>query len=252
MATTTVGMPEPAPQPQQKISNFGRIFGVLFSPKATFEDIVQKPTWVLPVVVFVVLSLLGSIIFVQRVDWRDVISQQMEKDPRAAQLSAEQKEQRIEMGAKFAPVFGYVGGVVAPVFILFVTCLLMWGAFSLLGGISSGFGQSFSITAHAFMTSLVSAPIFVLVVLLKPRGSIDIENPIATNLAAFFPEGTSKALLTLGKQIDVFTIWILLLLAIGFAAVNPRKLKFGGAFGIAFGVWAAYVLVRVGVAFVFS
>jgi len=81
MATTTVGMPDPAPQPQQKISNLGRIFGVLFSPKATFEDIVQKPTWVLPVVVFVVLSLLGSVIFVQRVDWRDVISQQMEKDP---------------------------------------------------------------------------------------------------------------------------------------------------------------------------
>ena len=75
---------------------------------------------------FVVLSLLGSVIFVQRVDWRDVISQQMEKDPRAAQLSAEQKEQRIEMGAKFAPVLGYVGGVVAPVFILFATCLLMW------------------------------------------------------------------------------------------------------------------------------
>ena len=102
------------------------------------------------------------------------------------------------------------------------------------------------------MTSLVSAPIFVLIVLLKPKGTIDIENPIATNLAAFFPDGTSKVLLTLGKQIDVFTIWILLLLAIGFAAVNPRKLKFGGAFGIAFGVWAAYVLVRVGVAFVFS
>ena len=107
MATTTVGMPDPAPQPQQKIGNLGRILGVLFSPKATFEDIVQKPTWVLPVVVFVVLSLLGSVIFVQRVDWRDVISQQMEKDPRAAQLSAEQKEQRIEMGAKFAPVFHY-------------------------------------------------------------------------------------------------------------------------------------------------
>jgi hypothetical protein len=252
MATTTVGMPDPAPQPQQKISSFGRIVGVLFSPKATFEDIVRTPTWVLPSVVFVVLSLVASAIFVQRVDWRDVMTQQMEKDPRAAQLSAEQKEQRVEMGAKLAPVFGYVGGAVAPAFIMIATCLIMWGAYSLLGGISTGFGQSFAITAHACMTSLVSTPIFLLIIFLKPKGTIDIENPIATNLGAFLPEGTSKVLMTLCKQIDVFTIWILLLIAIGFAAVNPRKLKFGGSFGIAFGVWAAYVLVRVGVAFIFS
>jgi hypothetical protein len=252
MATTTVGTPEPAPQPQQKISNFGRIFGVLFSPKSTFEDINQKPTWVLPSVIFVVLSLVASVLFVQRVDWRDVVSQQIDKDPRAAQLSADQKEQRIEMGAKLAPVFGYVGGVVAPVFIMIVTCLVMWGAYSLLGGITPGFSRSFAITAHACMTSLVSTPVFLLIVFLKPKGTIDIENPVATNLAAFLPDGTSKALMTLCKQIDVFTIWILLLIAIGFAAVNPRKLKLGGSIGVAFGVWLAYVLVRTGIAFAFS
>jgi Yip1 domain len=252
MATTTIAAPDPAPEPQQRVSSFGRIFGVLFSPKSTFEDIVQKPSWIAPSAVLVVLSMVASVIFVQRVDWRDVISQQIDKDPRAAQLSAEQKEQRAEMGAKFAPVFGYVGGIVFPILLLLFSCLAMWGGYSLLGGISPGFGRSFAITAHAFMTSLISTPVFLLVVFLKPKGTIDIENPVATNIAAFLPEGTSKALMTLCKQIDVFTIWTLILLAIGFAVVNPRKLKLGSSIGIAFGVWAVFVLCRTGWAFIFS
>ena len=250
MATTTVGVPEPAPQ--APINHFGRIFGVLFSPGSTFSDIVQRPSWVVPSIVLVILSLIGSVLFVQRVDWHDAIRQQIENNPSAAQLSPEQKEQRVEMGAKFAPIFGYVGGLIGPVVLLLVVCLAMWGAYSLLGGISPGFEKSFAITAHAFMTSIVSTPVFLLIVFLRPKGTIDIDNPVATNLAAFLPEGTSKALLALGKSIDIFSIWTLILLAIGFAAVNPRKLGVGGSIGVAFGVFAAFVVCRVGWAFIFS
>jgi hypothetical protein len=38
-------MPEAQAQPQASISPIGRIAGVFFSPKATFEDIVRKPSW---------------------------------------------------------------------------------------------------------------------------------------------------------------------------------------------------------------
>jgi hypothetical protein len=248
MATTPVAAQE-APVP---INHLGRLFGVLFSPGKTFSEIVQRPSWLAPTVVLVVLSLVASILFVQRVDWREVISQQIEKSPQAAQLSAEQKEQRVEAGAKIAPIFGYVGGLVAPVVILLLTCLVMWGAYSVLSGVNPGFLTAFSISAHSFMTALVSTPIFLLVIFLKPRGTIDIENPVATNLAAFLPEESSKWLMTLCKQFDIFTIWTLILLAIGFAAVNPKRLKTGKAIGIALTVWLAYVVVRTGIAWVMS
>jgi hypothetical protein len=35
------------------------------------------------------------------------------------------------------------------------------------------------------------------------------------------------------------------LLAIGFAAANPKKISKGGAFGVVLGVWAVWVLVKV-------
>ncbi len=248
MATT----PVPASEAQASLSPFGRIFGALFSPKSTFEDIVRKPSWVLPVALLTVLSIAVSFAINQRVNWREFIGQQMEKSPQAAQLSDAQKEQRIEAGAKFTPVVTYVMGVLGPVLGALLVGLVMWGAYNLLGGANTNYGTSLAITSHAFLTGLVSSPIFLLVLYLKEPGTVDLENPIATNIAAFLPDGTAKWLLALCKSFDIFSIWTLILLAIGFAATNPKKLKGGKSFSIAFTVWAAFVVVRTGWAFIFS
>lgn len=248
MATTPIPMPEA----QATISPFGRILGVLFSPKKTFEDIVRKPSWVLPVVLMTVLSTVVTFAFTQRVNWREFMSQQIEKSPRAGQLSPEQKQQQIEGGAKFSPIVIDAIGVVAPIILVLVVGLVMWGAYSLLGGISTNFGTAIGITSHAFLTGLVSSPLFLLILYLKPAENIDVENPMATNLAALLPDESAKWLVALCKSLDVFSIWTLILLAVGFAAVNPKKLKGAKSFSIAFTVWAAFVVCRIGWAFIFS
>ena len=249
---TTASMPAPEAQSQPVISPIGRIVGVFFSPKATFEDIVRKPSWVLPVVLLTLFSIGVSFAINQRINWREFISQQMEKSPQSANMSAEQKEQRIEGGAKFSPPFTYAIGLLGPVIGILVVALVMWGAYSLLGGANANFGTSFSITAHAFMTGLLSSILFILVLYLKPYGTVDLENPVATNLAAVLPDASAKWLVALLKSFDIFTFWTLILLAIGFAATNPKKLGGSKAFTIAFGMWAAYVVCRVGFAWVFS
>src|SRR5215472_3163093 len=249
MATTT---PVPMPEAQASLSPFGRVIGVLFSPKKTFEDIVRKPSWLLPVILSTVLGLLVSVAINQRMNWRDFINQQIEKSPQAAQMSAEQKQQRIEAGAKFVPVTTYVFGTLGPVLVALLVGLVMWGAFSLIGGISTNFSTAFGISAHAFLTGLVSSPLFILILYLKPYGTADLENPVAANLAAILPEDAAKWLVALCKSFDLFIFWTLILLAIGFAAVNPKKLKGAKPFTIGFTVWALYVVCRVGWAFIFS
>jgi hypothetical protein len=226
--------------------------GVFFSPKSTFQDIVRKPSWMLPILLTTILSILVSVAINQRINWREFMSQQIEKSPRAAQMSAEQKQQQIEGGAKFTPPFTYVIGVLGPIVITLIITLVMWGAYSLLGGASTNFTTAFSITAHAFLTGLVSSPLFILILYLKPYGTADLDNPVAANLAAFLPDESAKWLVALCKSIDLFTFWTLILLAIGFAAVNPKKLKGAKSFTIAFSVWAVFVLCRVGWAFIFS
>ena len=245
-------IPVPAPEAQASIGAFGRVLGVLFSPGKTFEDIVKKPSWMLPIVLTTILSIAVSFSIDQRINWRDFMSQQIEKNPRAAQMSAEQKQQQIEGGAKFSPAFTYGIGLLGPILGALVVSLVMWGAYSLLGGASTNFGTAFSITSHAFLTGLISSPLFILILYLKPYGTADLENPIAANLAAFLPDESAKWLVALCKSFDIFTFWTLVLLAIGFAAVNPKKLKGSKTYTIAFGVWAAFIACRVGWAFIFS
>jgi hypothetical protein len=248
MATTSM----PAPEAQGAISPFGRITGVFFSPKATFEDIVRKPSWVLPVALITLLSVAVSFAINQRINWHEFISQQIEKSPRAANLSAEQKEQQIEGGAKFSPPFTYAIGLLGPILVVLIVALVMWGSYNLLGGASTNFGTSMGITSHAFLTGLVSSPLFILILYLKPYGTADLDNPVAANLAAVLPDDSAKWLVALCKSIDLFSIWTLILLAIGFAATNPKKLKGSKTFSIAFSVWAAFVVLRVGWALIFS
>jgi hypothetical protein len=253
MATTPLPAPAPEGQLQAKISPWGRIIGVFFSPKATFEDIVRVPTWVLPTVVILVLAVVGVVALNQHFDWRGYIAQQIEKSPKAASLSADQKQQQIDISAKYSPTFAYVFGVPLPLVGLLVIALVLMGAYNLMAGVGADFKTSFAIVTHAFVpASIVGTFLFLTVLFLKPIGSFDLENPVATNLAIFLPDDAAKWLVALCKNIDLIELWKLLLLAIGFAAVNPRKLKGAKSFTIVLSMFLIYVVLRTGIAFIFS
>jgi Yip1 domain len=252
MASEPMPAAAAAPETQAQISPFGRLVGVLFSPKATFEDIARKPGWLLPIIALIVLSTISAVGINQKVNWRDYISQQIEKSPAAAQLSAEQKQQRIETGARIAPYTTYIFGIPAPVIGILIITLVMWGAYNLLAGTDLNFKTAFGIVSHAFVPALIGYILFLIVLLLKPYGTLNLDNPVATNLAAFLPEDSAKWLVALGKNLDIFILWNTLLIAVGFAAARPKKLKGGKSYGIAFGLLAVWIVLRIGFAFIFS
>ena len=252
MATTPVTESIPAPEPQPNISPFGRIIGVLFSPKTTFEDITRKPSWLLPVILLAILGCLVAIALNQKMNWREYIAQQIDKSPSAAQLSPEQKEQRISAGAKISPYTTYLFGIPAPIIVVLIVAGIMLGAYNLLAGAGVTYRTALAIVAHAYVPVLLGNILFLVVLFLKPPGTLDLDNPVATNLATFLPEGTPKWLDAAAKNVDIFIIWITLLIAVGFAAASPRKLKGGKAYTIAFTMLIVWIVCRMGLAFVFS
>jgi hypothetical protein len=202
--------------------------------------------------IMAVLGVLAAVSLNQRMNWREYVSQQIEKSSRASQLTPEQKEQQIEAGVKFAPISTYISVPLVPIVGLLVVTLVMWGAYNLLGGANTDFKTSLGIVSHAFVPSYIGSLLFLLVLFLKPVGTVDLENPVATNVAAFLPDDVPKWLDVLCKNVDVFVIWYLLLIAIGFAATNPKKLKGGKSLTIAVSVMAVYLVLRLGIAFIFS
>src|SRR5713101_6232998 len=145
----------------------------------------------------------------------------------------------------------YGFGIAWPILQALIVGGVLLLAYNVIGGASARFGVSVGITAHAYFPWILYSLLFILILYLKAPGTVDLDNPVATNLGAFLPESTPKALMSLGKSIDIFSIWMLLLIAMGFTAVNPKKLK-GKSLSIAISVWAIYVAIKMGGAWIFS
>jgi hypothetical protein len=187
----------------------------------------------------------------QKVDWRDVASKKIEQSPRAANMSTEQKEQQLAVSARVSPYVAYFFGTFGPILGVVIVGAVMLLAYNVIGGANAKFGQAMGIVSHAMVVGLIGTIFLILILFLKPPGTIDLDNPVAANVGAFLPESTPKALMALAQSLDIFTIWTLFLISIGFAAVNPKKLK-GNALTIALAVWAVYVACKVGAAWIFS
>src|SRR5689334_21201663 len=206
---TTPAVASAVPEAPGPINHFGRLIGVFFSPKATFEDIAARPSWILPVALMAVLGIVVAFVMNQKVDWRDVASKRIEESPRAANLTPEQEEQQIAMSAKISPGVAWGIGICWPILQAVVVAAIMLLAYNVIGGAGARFGTSMGIVSHAYFPWILYSLLFIVILYLKAPGTVDLENPIATNLGAFLPDSTPKALMALGKSIDLFSIWTL-------------------------------------------
>ncbi len=252
MGTTAVA-PAPGGEPA-KIGTFGRLTGVLFSPGPTFEDIARKPSWLAPMVILLILNIGVTAIVAKKLDWSTVVRNQIENSSRASQLTEEQKDQQIAMGAKIAPYIAWGGGILGmPIFVL-ILALVYWLGFNLLKGAGLKFSTAFGITVYALVPTMLAFILAGIILYLKPAEEInpDPARMAATSLAAFLPSTAPKWLVAIGGSLDIFWIWCIALLAIGYSAANPRKITRGSAFAVVVGIWLVWVLAKVGWAAAFS
>jgi hypothetical protein len=98
----------------------------------------------------------------------------------------------------------------------------------------------------------LSGLLAIVVILLKDPADVDLNNPLAADVGAFLPTGTAKWLVAMCHSLDIFSVWVLCLFALGFSAVSPKKLKFGGALVWVVSLWLVYVLAKGGLTAAFS
>ena len=245
MSTNPLAAPENQPENQPETGALGRMTGAIVSPSRTFANIARRPSWVGPFVTLCVLSIIVSGLLAQKTDWRNFFERQMSKNSRFDQMPQDQKDRILENQVKYAPTFAFAFGIVGTaIFILFVT-LVYWGAFNLFNGADLTFKTAFGIVSHAFVPLIISSLLAIIILLIKPRGDVDPEHFLASSVAAFLPDDAPKWLAALGQSLELFWIWTLALVATGFSAANPKKIKPAGAFLTVFGIWAVWVLGKV-------
>lgn len=254
MVTTAVA-PAPDQQPA-KIGAIGRVFGVLFSPGLTFEDIARKPNWIAPLLFLVVINVGLNIVLANRVDWRTVVQKQTEKVKFAAQamenLPENQREAAYARQAIIKKYTRYGQGVIGVPLLAVLGALVYMGAFNILGGAGVSYSKSFALVCYAFVPTGIHDLLAIPVALMKDPSAINPDNVLASNLGALLASKAPLWQVALGTSVDLFGIWCLILLAIAFAAANPRKLTFGKAFAIAITVQLVFILIGVGMAALLS
>jgi hypothetical protein len=252
MATTT-SMPAPEAQSRPALSPIGRIIGVFFSPKATFEDIARKPSWAAPIILLTLIGLSMSIFLVNKADWRSFSEEQLMNSPRGQQIPTDQRDLAIQRSAKVNQYFCYVRGLTGTMCLGLLLALVYWGAYALFGGARLTFGKSFAVVAYTMLPGGIRELLGIPILVLKDPSTLgNPYNFVGSNVGAYMSMNDPKWLSALASSFDVFVLWSVFLTALGFYCMDPRKLTMSKSVGIAISVFLFFTALGVTVAWIFS
>lgn len=248
MASATI----PTAEAPERVNSIGRIFGALFSPKATFQSIVRRPSWLLPVLLWCVCAAGVVGLFGHRGGWPSYFEKQMATNSRMQQMPADQQKRVMEAQLKYGPPVAYVEVVVVPFLVVLVVAAIFLGVFNGICGTKLNFSTSMGIVSHSYVPGIISALLGILVIALKDPSTIDLQNLVASNAGAFLASDAPRWQVALLGSFDLFSFWTMILQAVGYSAAAPKKLPFGRALTWILSVWVVYILVKVGLTAAFS
>jgi len=230
--------PEPAPQ-----NFFNRVIGVWFSPGETFAEIGRAPRVLVPMLVLMIVGGVGGYLLIERIGVRGFFTPRFEQAVSSGRMSQEDADKQLEaMTTGPAAAFTKWSFPVAGLLYYPVLALVLVGLaklISMLMGGDNAFKPLFSVSLYALLgIAIISLIVEVAVLYLKSPEEIDVNNLVGSNLAAllglaFGKEGLPKFVMELARWVDLFSIWRITLLAIGYAAVT-RGMK-SSSFGMALG-----------------
>jgi len=283
MSENEIPIPEPTPavaqEPQEQVvaeeparlGPFARLTGVLLSPGEAFADVNRKPTWLAPTIIAVIVTVAFSFFFEWKAkpDWDKFFQAAVEKrlGKPLKDLPPEQQEsvkKQLDIQKMFART-----DIKSPlsIFIVFARTIVFYAiAFLIVSGIfalglmlmqaQTTFKKILSVVAWSWCaTGLIYTIVMVASLMVRDSESlkdINLADPagiVPSNLAVILSSDTSPPLRSIAASLDIFTIWYLVILSIGFAMIaGARKFKTQKAAVLVFGLWAVWVLVKTGAA----
>jgi hypothetical protein len=235
-----------------------RLLGTLLWPSETFESINRRPTWLVAIIIATSVMIFGNLFFNRRVnpDWEGLTRARiMERTQSSgAQLPPDEIERQVAISKTVAGYF-----TVSPVILIPATCFALAAIFTLgfklLSHTEVSFRKILSVVAWSSAATKLAATILLSTILLaRNRESLEGFDParsslLLSNPASVLPGDASAAVKSLFSSLDIITIWYLILLTIGFAAIaGTRKIRTAQVFTLVFGLWAVWVCVKVGLA----
>jgi hypothetical protein len=202
-----------------------------------------------PWLVLAVVSLAFIYVIDQKVGFDQVAHNVIANSSRAAQmeqLPADQQAQRYQSTAKFTRALSYASPVTGLLIYLLIAAVLM-ATFRFGAGAELGYKTSLAIVMYGCLPYVIAALLGIVSISAGANPeSFNINNPVASNPAYFMDLMGNKFFYTLATALDVFAIWSIVLMAIGFA--RNTKLKVSTAFTVIASWYLLWKLLSAGLA----
>jgi Yip1 domain len=252
-------VPPPPPSPiaetpdasGPEMSTPATLTGIFFEPGRVFESFRRKPRFLVAGLIIILLVVVFNIAFVQRIGYDNIVREQIDSSPRAANMSAEQREQAIAMASN--PIFkvlSYVG----PVF-FFVAFFALGGLLYMLGSMAMAkslkYSQALAVWIYSSFPPILLTMILNLILLfIKSPDDISVAQSsrglVHANLSLLVDATTAPVLATALGVIDIFAIYGLILAALGIR--KTAKMSAGSAWGVVIAIWVIGVILRIAIA----
>lgn len=225
--------------PEPKPNGFQRIVGVLTAPTSTFERIAARPDVLVPLLVVLLFSIVTNVMLAQHIDFGAITRQAIEDSQRPGQqMTAEQMDRAVRFGGAIAKAMTYAGPVISLIVLAVIAGLMLIG-FRMFGG-EGDFKQAFSITVYSWFPMILFG-IVSLVVLMsrKSVSAMDLRNPVMSNLGFLADPMKKPFAFAILSSIDVFSIWTMVLMVIGFTFMS--RMSRGKTAAVVVTYWVLYI-----------
>jgi hypothetical protein len=210
---------------------FPRRFAAIFtSPRALFEHLAERPTWLVPLLVFAAVIVLGFVILMDPV----IVPEQLARMEESGRASDQAVAMMQGPGKWITLVFGLLFSIGST--FAYAAVMLLVGAFALGGRFN--YRQALSLVAHA---SLVLVPGALLRI---PLAFATKSIQVSFGPGAFVPvsqaEGFGGKFLSYFLfGFDAFTLWQTALIGLGVAVIARVPVARAMV-----GVWVAFLLIN--------
>jgi hypothetical protein len=209
------------------METIGLFFKTFWAPGEAMFKLSKKPRILVPLILVGVLQLGVGIVSLNKLDLGKLAVAQIERSPQGANMTEEQKQNIARLYRQFAPVI-MVFGAVAPAIFVTIAAGIYFGIFTVLGRDGSSFKAFYAITLFAYVPLLLRQAASVVQLLTVPPEQLDVNDLGSLSLAVFLDRAeVGKVLFALASVVDLTSIWIMILLVIGYKYVTSKTVGTG-------------------------
>ena len=204
---------------EPKASRWEDFIDIFYAPSAVFARRAASG-FLLPMAVVTILT--GALYIMNGAVWSQVMDAEMSRA--MARQTQQVSPEQMEGIRKFSETMAKVGAFIFVPVGIFLTALMLWVCGKFVDA-KQTLRQATMVASFAFLPRVVEALTGAVQGLLMDPGTFDGRWRVSLGVGRFFdPDATNPALLAFLGRIDVFTIWVTVLLAIGLAVTGkiPR------------------------------